>query len=68
MLTSTLHLYPVMVKQLEQSTPMDQIKGSVQDSVLTPEFDMEHLKKAKGHTDRNIMCITIKIRSIVRIF
>ena len=26
------------------------MKGSVQSSVWAPEFDMKHLKKAKGHT------------------
>ena len=46
------------------STPVVQIKGSVQDSVWTPEFDMKHLMKAKGHIGRNVS-ITIKMRSIV---
>ena len=47
-----------------EHTPEDQIKGSIQDSVWTPKFDMKHLKKAKGHIGRNVS-ITIKIRSIV---
>ena len=33
-----------------------------------PDFDMKHLKKAKEHTGRNIVSITIKLRSIVRIY
>ena len=32
--------------ELEQSPPpVDQIKGTIRDSVWTPEFDMKHLKK-----------------------
>ena len=38
----------------EQSTFLVQIKDSVWDSVLTLEFDMEHLKKAEGH--RLVIC------------
>ena len=45
-----------------------QIKGSVWDSVLTPEVDMKHLKKVEGHIGRNIVSITIKMRLIVQIF
>ena len=46
---------------------MVQIKGSVQDSVSTPEFDMKHLKKAEGYIDWNVVIITIKMRSVVQI-
>ena len=46
---------------LEQFTPGVQIKGSVRDSVWTPEFDIKHLKKAKGHIGRNFVIITINI-------
>ena len=48
--------------------PGVQIKGSVQDSVLTPEFNMKHLKKAEGHIGCNVVHITIKMRSIVQMF
>ena len=34
-----------MVNRIELSTSVVQIKGLVQDSVLTPGFDMKHLKK-----------------------
>ena len=37
----------------------------VQSSVKVPEFD-KHLKKAGGHIGRNIMEITIKMKTIVR--
>ena len=47
---------------------MVQIKNSVRDSVWTPEFDMRHLKKAEGHIGLNIGSVTIKMRSIVKIF
>ena len=33
-----------------------------------PEFDMKHLMKAEGHICWNVMSITIKKRSVVRIF
>ena len=35
--------------------------------MLALEFDMKHLKMA-GHIGRNVMSITIKMRSIIRIF
>ena len=54
-------MYPAMC----QSTPMDYIKDVVRSSVKVPEFD-KHLKKAGGHIDRNLLEITIKIKSIVR--
>ena len=47
--------------ELEQSTPVDQIKGSVWDSVWVPEFNMKHLKKAKGHIGQDALSITVKI-------
>ena len=30
-----------------------QIKGSVQDSVCTPEIDMKHMKKAEEYTNKD---------------
>ena len=43
-------------------------KGSVRDSVWIQMFDLKHLKKAEEHISRNVLSITIKMRSIVRIF
>ena len=63
MLNITKHL----LTELEKSTPAVQITDSVKDSVWTPEFDMKHLKKAEGYIVWNIVSITIKMRSIVRI-
>ena len=31
------------------------------------EFSMNHLKKAEGHIGRNVVSITIKIRSIFKV-
>ena len=47
--------------EFKQSTPVVQINSSVQDSVWTSEFDMKHMKKAKGHIARNVVIITIKM-------
>ena len=44
------------------------VQGSVQDSVWTLEFNMKHLKKADAHISWNVVIITIKVRSIVRLF
>ena len=48
----------------EQVTLMDSIKDIVRSSMKVPKFD-KHLKKAGGHIVRNIMEITIKIKTIV---
>ena len=42
---------------------MDSIKYVVRSSVKVPEFD-KHLKKAGGHTGRNVEEITIKMKTI----
>ena len=42
--------------------------NKVRDSVWSLEVDIKHLKKAEEHIGRNIKSITIKMRSIVRIF
>ena len=47
----------------EQVTPVDSIKGVVRSSVKVPEFD-KHLKKAGGLICRNIVEITIKMKTI----
>ena len=49
----------------EKATPVDSIKDVVRSSVKVPEFD-KHLKKAGGHKDRNVVEITIKMKTIVR--
>ena len=45
--------------------PVDLIKGVVQSSEKVPEFD-KHLKKAGGHIGRNVVEITIKMKTIVQ--
>ena len=42
------------------------MKGVVRSSVSAPEFDKKHLKKAGGHIGRNVVNITVKMKSIVR--
>ena len=54
-----------MVNRIETGIPLVEIKGSVQDSMQTPEFDMKYLKKAEGYADRNVVSITLKMKSIV---
>ena len=49
----------------EQVTPVDSIKDVDRSSVKVPEFD-KHLKKAGGHIGRNVVEITIKMKTIVR--
>ena len=44
---------------------IDSIKDVVRSSVSVPEFD-KHLKKAEGHIGRDIMEITIKMKTVVR--
>ena len=44
---------------------MDSIKDVVRSSVKVLEFD-QHLKKAGGHIGRNVVEITIKMKTMVR--
>ena len=44
---------------------MVSIKDVVRSSVKVPEFD-KHLKKAGGHIGRNVVEITIKMKTLVR--
>ncbi len=44
---------------------MVSIKDAVQSSMKFPKFD-KHLKKAGGHIGRNVVEITIKMKTIVR--
>ena len=55
----------VMAKESEQTTPVDSIKDVVRSSVKVPEFD-KHMKKVGGHIGRNVMEITIRMKTIVR--
>ena len=58
-------LYPVMANGIRTGDPVDSIKDVVRSSVKVPEFD-KHRKKAGGHIGRNVVEITIKIKTIVR--
>ena len=49
----------------EQATPMDSIKDVVRSSVEVPEFG-KHLKKSRGHIGRNVVELTIKMKTIVQ--
>ena len=49
----------------EQVPPVDSMKDVVWSSVKVPEFD-KHLKKAGGHIGRNVVELTIKMKTIVR--
>ena len=44
---------------------MDSIKDVVRSSVKVPQFD-KHLKKAGGYIGRNVVEITIKMKTIVQ--
>ena len=44
---------------------MDSIKDVVRSSMKVPELD-KHLKKAEGHIGRNVVEITIKMKTIVQ--
>ena len=46
----------------QQVTPVDSIKDVVQSSVYIPEFE-KHLKEVGGHIGRNVVEITIKMKT-----
>ena len=54
-----------MANESEKMIPVDSIKDVVWSSVKVPEFD-KHLKKAEGLIGRNVVEITIKMKTIVR--
>ena len=54
-----------MANGIGTGDPVVSIKYVVRSSVTVPEFD-KHLKKAGGHIDRNVVEITIKMKTIVR--
>ena len=49
----------------EQATPVDSIEDVVWSSMKVLEFD-KYLKKARGHIGRNIVEITIKMKTIIQ--
>ena len=54
-----------MANRIKTGDPVDSIKDLVRSSVKVPEFD-KHLKKAGGHIGRNVVEITIKMKTIIR--
>ena len=54
-----------MANESEQVTPVDSIKDVVRSSVKVHEFD-KHLKEAAGHIGRNVVEITIKMKTTVQ--
>ena len=60
-----IQIFFLWLTESEQATPVDSIKDVVRSSVKVPEFD-KHLKKAGGHIGRNVVEITIKMKTIVR--
>ena len=54
-----------MANGIRTGEPVDSIKDVIRSSVKVPKFD-KHLKKAGGHTGRNVVEITIKMNTIVR--
>ena len=58
-------MYPVIANGIRTGDSVDSIKDVVRISMLVPEFD-KHQKKAKGHIDRNVVEIIIKMKTIVR--
>ena len=57
--------FQLWLTESEQATPMDSINDVVRSSVQIPEFE-KHLKKAGVHIGRNVVEITIKMKTIVR--
>ena len=54
-----------MTNGIRTNDPVDSIKDVVRSFVMVPEFD-KHLKKAGGYNGRNVVEITIKMKTIVR--
>ena len=49
-----------MVNGIRTIYPMDEIKGLVQSSLSTSEFDKEHPKKAERYIGRNVVNMNMK--------
>ena len=60
-----LFWFRLWLTESEQATPVDSIKDALRSSVKVPEFD-KHLKKIGGHISRNVVEITIKMKTIVQ--
>ena len=54
-----------MANGIRKGDPRGFIKDVVRSSEKVPEFD-KHLKKAGGHIGRNVVEITIKMKTIVK--
>ena len=54
-----------MANGIRIGNPVDSIKDVVRSSVKVPELG-KHLEKAGWHIDRNVVVITIKMKTIVR--
>ena len=64
--TGILNSYTrLWLTELEQANPVDSIKDVVRSSIKVPKFN-KYLKKAGGHIGRNVVEITIKMKTIVR--
>ena len=53
-----------MANGIRTGEPVNSIKEVVRSSVKFPEFD-KHLKKGRGHIGRNVVEITIKMKTVV---
>ena len=51
-----------MANGIRTGDPVDSIKDVVLSSAKVPEFD-KHLKNSRGHIDRNVVKITIKMKT-----
>ena len=54
-----------MANRIRTGDPVDLIKDVVQSSGKVPEFD-KHLKKARRHIGRNVVEITMKMKTTIR--
>ena len=54
----------VMVNKFRTIYPRGLNKGLVRSSMLASKFDMKHLKKDEERVDRNVVNMTIKIKTI----
>ena len=53
-----------MANGIRTGDPVDSIKNVVRSSEKIPEYE-KHLKKAGGHIGRNVLEITLKMKTIV---
>ena len=57
--------YDKKVSEFEKNVP--ESKKKVPESEKVPESDKKYLKKAGGYIDRNVVQITMKMKTIVQI-